>query len=51
MGLKDWLPDFKGALNSFYEEKLKGTIETKSSEFQTLTQQFILKVSITNKPS
>ena len=43
MGLKDWLPDFKGALNSFYDERLKSTIESKSSELTTLTQQFITK--------
>ena len=40
---KDYLPDFKGALNSFYDERLKSTIESKSSELTTLTQQFITK--------
>jgi len=43
MAWKDYLPDFKGALNSFYEEKLKDTIEHKSSELKTLTQEFITK--------
>jgi hypothetical protein len=48
------LPDFKGALNSFYDEKLKGIIETKSqeykeflnaksTEYQTLSKEFIAK--------
>ena len=29
MALKDYLPDFRGALNSFYDERLKNTIESK----------------------
>ena len=36
MPFKDWLPDFKGALNGFYDEKLKDTLEQKSSEYQDL---------------
>jgi len=36
MPLTSWLPDFKGALNSFYEEKLKNTFETKSTEYKSL---------------
>lgn len=35
---KDYLPDFKGALTGFYEESLKGTIETKTTEFKQLLQ-------------
>ena len=43
MGIKDYLPDFKGALNSFYDERLKATIDSKSTELKTLTQEFITK--------
>jgi hypothetical protein len=39
INLKDWLPDFKGALKGFYEENVKETLETKTSEFKTLFQQ------------
>lgn len=35
----DWLPDFKGALSSFYEEKVKPTIESKSSEYKELLKE------------
>ncbi len=38
---KDYLPDFKGALTGFYEESLKETVETKTTEFKTLLQQNI----------
>jgi len=31
---KDYLPDLKGALNGFYEEKLKEALETKTTEFK-----------------
>ena len=43
MGIKDYLPDFKGALNSFYDEKLKDTIENKSTEAKQLASDFIAK--------
>lgn len=33
---KDWLPDFKGALKGFYEESLKETVETRTTEFKHL---------------
>ncbi|WNE40592.1 MAG: hypothetical protein mread185_000049 [Mycoplasmataceae bacterium] len=36
MGIKDYLPDFKGALNSFYDEKLKTELEQKSTEYKEL---------------
>ena len=39
MGIKDYLPDFQGALNSFYEEKLKDLIDKKSTEYQKLFQE------------
>ena len=40
---KSYLPDFKGALNSFYDEKLKDTIENKSTEYKELASEFIAK--------
>jgi len=53
---KDYLPDFKGALSSFYEEKVKPTVESKSAEFKDLakenfarganTQQAIIAVAL-----
>jgi hypothetical protein len=43
MGIKDYLPDFKGALNNFYDEKLKDTIENKSTEYKELASDFIAK--------
>ena len=33
---KDYLPDLKGALTSFYEESIKNTVETKTTEFKQL---------------
>lgn len=36
---KDWLPDFKGALQGFYEENVKEAVETKTQEFKTLLEQ------------
>lgn len=43
MAWKDYLPDFKGALNSFYDERLKDTIENKSTEYKALASEFIAK--------
>jgi len=37
--LGNWLPDFKGALSSFYEEKIKPTIENKSTEYKDLIKE------------
>lgn len=42
MGIKDYLPDFKGALNSFYDERLKNALEEKSSEYKTLFQEHLI---------
>jgi len=42
----DWkifLPDFKSALNNFYDERLKDTIENKSAEYKELAGEFIQK--------
>jgi hypothetical protein len=33
------LPDFKGALSNFYDEKIKPTIETKSTEYKELLKE------------
>jgi MFS superfamily sulfate permease-like transporter len=39
--IKDYLPDFQGALKGFYEESLKNTVETKTQEFKTLLEKNI----------
>jgi len=39
MAWKDYLPDLKGALVGFYEEKLKDAWENKSAEFKTFFNQ------------
>ena len=41
MGIKDYLPDFKGALNSFYDERLKAVIDNKSMEYKELVAEFV----------
>jgi len=41
MGIKDYLPDFKGALKGFYEENLKATIETKTAYYEALLKENI----------
>jgi len=38
MTWKDYLPDLKGALQGFYEENIKATIENKTNEFKELIQ-------------
>ena len=38
MGWKDYLPNLKAALTGFYEEQLKNTVETKTTEFKQLLQ-------------
>ena len=43
MGIKDYLPDFKGALNNFYDERLKDLVENKSTEYKALAGEFIQK--------
>ncbi|KLL03853.1 MAG: hypothetical protein MRERV_32c022 [Mycoplasmataceae bacterium RV_VA103A] len=40
---KDYLPDFKGALNNFYDERLKDLVENKSTEYKKLAGEFIQK--------
>ena len=39
--IKDYLPDFQGALTGFYEESLRETVETKTQEFKTLLERNI----------
>jgi len=41
MGIKDYLPDFKGALKGFYEENLKETLETKTAYYEALLKENI----------
>jgi len=46
---KDYLPDFKGALSSFYEEKVQPTVESKTNEFKTLVQENMVRGQNTQK--
>jgi len=39
--IKKWLPDFKGALTSFYEENVKPTLETKTAYYENLLKENI----------
>ena len=39
MGLTDWMPDFKGVLSSFYDEKIKPSLDSKTSEFKDLVKE------------
>ncbi|CAG8573117.1 12377_t:CDS:2 [Racocetra persica] len=39
----NYLPDFKGALNNFYDERLKDLVENKSTEYKNLAGEFIQK--------
>jgi len=41
MAWKDYLPDLKGALTSFYEDSLKENLESKTTEFKQLIQENI----------
>jgi hypothetical protein len=47
--VKDYLPDFKGALKGFYEENLKETFETKTQEFKVLLEKNITQGQRTQK--
>jgi len=46
---KDYLPDFKGALSSFYEEKVQPTVESKTNEFKSLVQENMQRGANTQK--
>ena len=39
INLKDYLPDLKGVLKSFYEENVKETVESKTAEFKSLLEK------------
>jgi len=41
LALKDWLPDFQGAIKGFYEENLKEALETKTAYYENLLQENI----------
>ena len=38
---KDYLPDFKGALQGFYDENIKETLEGKTAYYENLLQENI----------
>ena len=38
---KNYLPDLKGALNNFYEENIKETLETKTAYYEGLLKENI----------
>ena len=42
MALKDYLPDFKGALKNFYEENLKTTLENKAAYYESLLKENVI---------
>lgn len=39
MPISNWLPNFKDALVNFYDERIKDTLESKTTEFKTLVQE------------
>lgn len=41
MAWKDYLPNFQAALTGFYDEQLKNTVETKTTEFKNLLKENI----------
>jgi len=41
LALKDWLPDFQGALKGFYEENIKETLEGKTAYYENLLKENI----------
>ena len=41
LALKDWLPDFQGALKGFYEENIKTALETKTAYYENLLKENI----------
>jgi hypothetical protein len=49
LALKDYLPDFKGALSSFYDEKIKPTLESKSTEYKDLLKENFARGANTQK--
>ena len=49
MSWKDYLPDLKGALTSFYEEKVQPTVESKTNEFKELVKENMQRGANTQK--
>lgn len=49
MGIKDYLPDFKGALKGFYEENIKQTLESKTAYYEDLLKENIAFTQRTQK--
>ena len=49
LALKDWLPDFQGALKGFYEESIKETLETKAAYYENLLKENIAFTQRTQK--
>ena len=45
----DWMPDFKGALANFYDEKVKPTVEQKSTEYKELLKENFARGANTQK--
>jgi hypothetical protein len=43
------LPDLKGALSGFYDEKIKPTLDSKSSEFKELVKENFARGANTQK--
>jgi hypothetical protein len=41
MGIKDYLPNFKESLNSFYDERLKHLLESKNNEYKNLLEKHL----------
>jgi len=41
INFKDYLPDFKGALQGFYDENIKPTLETKTAYYENLLKENI----------
>jgi len=40
--VKDYLPDFKGALKGFYEENIKETLEAKTAHYEQLLKENVV---------
>ena len=49
MPLTNWLPNFKDALTSFYEESLAANFEQKSSEYKELFEKHLQRWEHTQK--
>lgn len=49
MAFKDYLPDFKGALTGFYQESVKPTIDSKSTEYKELLKENFARGANTQK--